>query len=50
MNKLNLINPQWQGGAEIAALLGTREIEELYMKDAPFVRVPLSDGTDDLES
>ena len=50
MSKLNLINPQWQGGAEIAALAGTREIEELYIKDAPFVRVPLSGGADDLES
>ena len=50
MSKLNLINPQWQGGAEIAALAGTREIEELYIKDAPFLRVPLSGGADDMET
>lgn len=48
MSKLNLINPQWQGGAEIATLSGTREIEEFYMKDAPSVHVPLSSGEDDL--
>lgn len=48
MSKLNLINPQWQGGAEIATLYGTREIEELYMKDTPFVRVPVSDSADAL--
>ncbi len=48
MSKLNLINPQWQGGAEIAALAGTREIEELYIKDVPCVRAPLSGGEDEL--
>ena len=48
MSKLNLINPQWQGGAEIAALAGTREIEELYIKDAAFVRVPVSGSEDDI--
>ncbi len=42
MDKLNLINPQWQGGADIAVLAGTREIEELYLKDAPAARVPVS--------
>lgn len=47
MSKLNLINPQWQGGGDIAALAGTREIEELYIKDTPCVRVPLSDGEDE---
>lgn len=50
MSKLNLINPQWQGGAEIATLTGTREIEELYIKDAPCAHVPLSGGADDLET
>lgn len=45
MNKLNLINPQWQGGADIAVLAGTREIEALYLKDAAFVRVPVSEDT-----
>ena len=44
MSKLNLLNPQWQGGAEIATLAGTREIEEFYMKDAPVLRVPVSDS------
>lgn len=48
MRKLNLVNPQWQGGAEIATLLGTREIEELYMKDAPYVCVPMTDSADAL--
>lgn len=48
MSKLNLINPQWQGGAEIATLAGTREIEELYIKDAPCTHVPLSGGEDNL--
>lgn len=48
MSKLNLINPQWQGGGDIAALAGTREIEELYIKDAPVRRIPLSGGEDEL--
>ncbi len=48
MSKLNLINPQWQGGADIAVLSGTREIEEYYIKDAPVLRVPLSKSEDGL--
>lgn len=50
MSKLNLINPQWQGGAEITTLYGTHEIEELYMKDADFARVPVSESADALAS
>jgi len=45
MSKLNLINPQWQGGADIAVLAGTREIEELYFGGTSVVRVPVSDNT-----
>lgn len=45
MSKLNLINPQWQGGADISVLAGTREIEELYLKDAPLIRVDVSENT-----
>lgn len=48
MSKLNLINPQWQGGGDIATLSGTREIEELYIKDAPVRCVPLSESKDGL--
>ena len=50
MRKLNLINPQWQGGAEIATLSGALEIEEFYMKGAPVLRVPLSESADNLAS
>jgi len=44
MSKLNLINPQWQGGADIAVLAGTCEIETLYLAQAPFTCVPVSES------
>lgn len=46
MKKIVLLNPQWQGGADVITYKAAEEIEKLYLHNIQLHRVPVSSDTD----
>lgn len=47
--KLTLLNPHWQGGADVKTAEGIDEIEKLYFKDKDYEKIEISKSEEDLE-